>query len=234
MLGTVATIADTISDVVENIAVQYRINDVEAKLPDISTIAYEHDWFRSESLMREVMIGLGFQEIMSLMLTNEDAHFSKMKQKEIDHVQVARPITIDRTMIRTSLINSLMEFLEDNKHEDLPQKIFEIGDVLYMDETQETKVRASKKLAGLICHSSANFTEIKSVVTSLLQNLGYSMEISDSNNPSFIAGRVSDVEGTSANGNISGFFGEFSPEVVTNFTLDYPVIGFEIEFNPQE
>ena len=67
-------------DVVENIAVQYRINDVEAKLPDISTIAYEHDWFRSESLMREVMIGLGFQEIMSLMLTNEDAHFSKMKQ----------------------------------------------------------------------------------------------------------------------------------------------------------
>ena len=221
-------------DVVENIAVQYRINDVEAKLPDISTIAYEHDWFRSESLMREVMIGLGFQEIMSLMLTNEDAHFSKMKQKEIDHVQVARPITIDRTMIRTSLINSLMEFLEDNKHEDLPQKIFEIGDVLYMDETQETKVRASKKLAGLICHSSANFTEIKSVVTSLLQNLGYSIEISDSNNPSFIAGRVSDVEGTSANGNISGFFGEFSPEVITNFTLDYPVIGFEIEFNPQE
>ena len=221
-------------DVVENIAVQYRINDVEAKLPDISTIAYEHDWFRSESLMREVMIGLGFQEIMSLMLTNEDAHFSKMKQKEIDHVQVARPITIDRTMIRTSLINSLMEFLEDNKHEDLPQKIFEIGDVLYMDETQETKVRASKKLAGLICHSSANFTEIKSVVTSLLQNLGYSMEISDSNNPSFIAGRVSDVKGTSANGNISGFFGEFSPEVITNFTLDYPVIGFEIEFNPQE
>ncbi len=131
-------------------------------------------------------------------------------------------------MIRTSLINSLMEFLEDNKHEDLPQKIFEIGDVLYMDETQETKVRASKKLAGLICHSSANFTEIKSVVTSLLQNLGYSMEISDSDNSSFIAGRVSDVKGTSANGNVSGFFGEFSPEVITNFTLDYPVIGLKL------
>lgn len=54
------------------------------------------------------------------------------------------------------------------------------------------------------------------------------MEISDSNNPSFIAGRVSDVKGTSANGNISGFFGEFSPEVITNFTLDYPVIGLKL------
>lgn len=45
-----------------------------------------------------------------------------MKQIEDDHVQVSKPITIDRTMIRKSLINSLMEFLEDNKHEDLPQK----------------------------------------------------------------------------------------------------------------
>ena len=94
------------------------------------------------------MIGLGFQEIMSLMLTNEKAHYTNMLQKEEDHVQVSRPITIDRTMIRTSLINSLMEFLEDNKHEDLPQKIFEIGDVLYLDESKENKVRTSKKLAG--------------------------------------------------------------------------------------
>ena len=217
-------------DVVENIAVQYHINAVEAKLPNINTVAYENNWFKAESTIREVMIGLGFQEVMSLMLTNEDAHYAKMNQPEEDHVQVARPITIDRTMIRTSLINSLMEFLEDNKHEDLPQKIFEIGDVLYLDETKENKTRSSKKLAALICHSTANFTEIKSVVTSVLNNLGYSMEISDSENKSFIVGRVADVTGEAEKGIIKGFFGEVSPEVITNFTLDYPVIAFEIEF----
>ena len=217
-------------DVVENIAVQYHINSIEAKLPEINTVAYENNWFNAESTIREVMIGLGFQEIMSLMLTNEEAHYEKMNQPEEDHVQVARPITIDRTMIRTSLINSLMEFLEDNKHEDLPQKIFEIGDVLYLDETKENKTVSSKKLAALICHSTANFTEIKSVVTSVLSNLGYSMEISDSENKTFIEGRVADVEGESQSSTIKGFFGEVSPEVITNFTLDYPVIAFEIEF----
>ena len=217
-------------DVVENIAVQYRINSIEAELPDINTVAYENDWFKAESTIREVMIGLGFQEVMSLMLTNEESHYEFMNQPEEDHVQVSRPITIDRTMIRTSLINSLMEFLEDNKHEDLPQKIFEIGDVLYMDESTENNVRLSKKLAGLICHSSANFTEIKSVVTSIVSNLGYSMEISDSENPSFIYGRAADLTGEAQNGSIKGFFGEISPEVITNFTLEYPVIGFEIEF----
>ena len=217
-------------DIVENIAVQYHINDVVAELPDINTVAYENNWFKAESTIREVMIGLGFQEVMSLMLTSEEAHYKNMNQEEKPHVQVARPITIDRTMIRTSLINSLMEFLEDNKHEDLPQKIFEIGDVLYLDETTENKTVASKKLAGVICHSSANFTEIKSVVTSVLANLGYSMEISDSENKTFIPGRVVDVTGMAEKGSVKGFFGEVSPEVITNFTLEYPVIAFEIEF----
>lgn len=217
-------------DIVENIAVQYHINDVVAKLPDINTVAYENNWFKAESTIREVMIGLGFQEVMSLMLTSEEAHYKNMNQEEKPHVQVARPITIDRTMIRTSLINSLMEFLQDNKHEDLPQKIFEIGDVLYIDETKENKTVASKKLAGVICHSTANFTEIKSVVTSVLANLGYAMEIADSENRTFIAGRVADVTGAAQNGSIKGFFGEVSPEVITNFTLEYPVIAFEIEF----
>ena len=217
-------------DIVENIAVQYHINDVVAELPGINTVAYENDWFKAESTIREVMVGLGFQEIMSLMLTSEDAHYMKMNQEEKPHVQVARPITIDRTMIRTSLINSLMEFLEDNKHEDLPQKIFEIGDVLYLDDARENKTVASKKLAALICHSTANFTEIKSVVTSVLSSLGYSMEITDSENETFIAGRVADVTGESSVGTVKGFYGEVSPEVITNFTLEYPVIAFEIEF----
>ena len=217
-------------DIVENIAVQYHINDVVAKLPDINTVAYENNWFKAESTIREVMIAMGFQEVMSLMLTNEEAHYEKMNQEEKPHVQVARPITIDRTMIRTSLINSLMEFLEDNKHEDLPQKIFEIGDVLYLDKTKENKTVSSKKLAAVVCHSSANFTEIKSIVSSVLSNLGYTMEIKDSENKTFIEGRAADVVGEAQKGRVEGFFGEISPEVITNFTLDYPVIAFEIEF----
>jgi phenylalanyl-tRNA synthetase beta chain len=137
-------------DIVENIAIQYRINNVEAKLPNLATIANEHSWFKCEQTIRELMVGFGFQEVMSLMLTSEKNHFEKMNQEEIDHVQVARPISISGTMIRTSLLNSLMEFLEDNKHEDLPQKIFEIGDVLYLDEEAANKTRQVKKLAGMI------------------------------------------------------------------------------------
>ena len=217
-------------DIVENIAIQYCINKIDSKLADISTISSEHNWFKSEKTIREVMIGLGFQEIMSLMLTSEKAHYENMLQSEDEHVEVSKPITIDRTMIRKSLINSLMEFLEDNKHEDLPQKLFEIGDTLYLDNSKENKIKTIKKLAGVICHSNANFTEIKTNVESILNNLGYTYEISSSDNTSFINGRVASLEGKSENGNITGFFGEVSPKVIRNFTLEYPVIAFEISF----
>ena len=56
------------------------------------------------------------------------------------------------------------------------------------------------------------------------------MEISDSENKTFIEGRVADVTGEAEKGIVKGFFGEVSPEVITNFTLEYPVIAFEIEF----
>ena len=56
------------------------------------------------------------------------------------------------------------------------------------------------------------------------------MEISDSENKTFIPGRAADVTGSAEKGSVKGFFGEVSPEVITNFTLEYPVIAFEIEF----
>lgn len=217
-------------DLVENIAIEYCIKKIPSKLPEMATVAYEHNWFKSDKTIRELMIGLGYQEIMSLMLTNEESHYQKMNQEETEHVEVLKPITIDGTMIRENLLNTLLEFLENNKHQDLPQKIFEIGDVLYTDETKTLNVRPGKKLAALSCHSTANFTEAKSLINTVLDNLGYTYTISDSEHGSFIKGRVAEVEGESENSKIKGVFGEISPKVITNFELEYPVVGFEIEF----
>ena len=115
---------------------------------------------------------MGFTEVMSLMLTSEEQHYHKMNLTEDKRVVVAQPISQDRTMIRKSLLNGLMEFLEDNTHEELPQKIFEVGEVVYLDEATETQTRGVGKLAALITHSTANFTEIKSVTASVLSNFG--------------------------------------------------------------
>ncbi len=222
-------------DLIENVATEYCFNKIESALPDVATIAHTHKWYTSDKLLREIMVGLGFQEVMSLMLTSEDSHYENMLLEEDERVEVSQPISQDRTMIRKSLLNSLMEFLEDNKHEELPQKIFEVGDVIYVDETAETHTHVVKKLAAATTHSTANFTEIKSTVAALMNNLDLEMEIEPLDHNSFIKGRCAKITGVLKNNNkaaiqVEGFFGEMHPEVITNFELEYPVVAFEIEF----
>ncbi|MEN4007491.1 MAG: phenylalanine--tRNA ligase subunit beta [Methanobacteriaceae archaeon] len=222
-------------DVIENIAVGHCFNKVEPQLPEIATIAFEDKGEVFDNLLREILTGMGFLEIMSLMLTSEKEHYQNMKLEEDERVMVAQPISVERTMLRKNLLQGLMEFLEDNKHEELPQKIFEVGTVVYRDETCETCTRDVKKIAGAVTHSTANFTEIKSIVDSIFVNLDLEMEIESYKHPSFIKGRCSKVKGANSwksnNLNITGYFGELSPEVITNFDLEYPVIAFELEFN---
>jgi phenylalanyl-tRNA synthetase beta chain len=216
-------------DIIENVAIGYDFRKIRARLPDVATVASEDPHKAFENRVREIMIGYGFYEVMSLMLTSEEQHYQKMNLPEDQRVVVAQPISQDRTMIRKSLLNGLMEFLEDNTHEELPQKIFEVGEVVYLDESAETRTRGVSKLAALVTHSTANFTEIKSLTASLISNLGLQMTVKPLDHPSFIKGRCAEV--VTKGDKVKGFFGEVSPLVISNFNLEYPVVGFELEFN---
>ena len=226
-------------DIIENIALGYGFNELPAQLPDFATVANPDSKRQFDQILEQVMIGLSFTEIKSLMLTSEPQHYTKLrKEVEEDRVTVAQPITQDRTMIRKSLINSLLEFLEDNKHEELPQKIFEIGDVAYINENAETKMVTVKKLAAAQISSVANFTTIKSIVESFVANMGFEMELEDHDDSAFIKGRCAKFTTKPLNKNtpftFKGYFGEIHPEVLTNFELEYPVIAFEVEFSEVE
>ena len=226
-------------DIIENIALGYGFNELPAQLPDFATVANPDSKRQFDQILEQVMIGLSFTEIKSLMLTSETQHYTKLrKEVEENRVTVAQPITQDRTMIRKSLINSLLEFLEDNKHEELPQKIFEIGDVAYINENAETKMVTVKKLAAAQISSVANFTTIKSIVESFVANMGFEMELEDHDDSAFIKGRCAKFTTKPLNKNtpftFKGYFGEIHPEVLTNFELEYPVIAFEVEFSEVE
>ncbi len=215
-------------DIIENVAIGYDFRKIRAKLPDVATVASEDPHKNFENRLREIMIGHGFYEVMSLMLTSEEQHYHNMNLDPDERVVVAQPISQDRTMIRKSLLNGLLEFLKDNTHEELPQKVFEVGEVVYLDETAETYTKGVTKLAALVTHSTANFTEIKSVTASLISNLGLQMTVKPLDHPSFIKGRCAQL--ITEEGKVQGFFGEVSPLVISNFNLEYPVVGFELEF----
>ncbi|MFA7342317.1 MAG: phenylalanine--tRNA ligase subunit beta, partial [Candidatus Methanomethylophilaceae archaeon] len=139
--------------------------------------------------------------------------------EEEDVVSIKNPITEDHTCLRRNLMPSLLRILRRNKHRDLPQRIFEAGDVLVGHQRR-------RSLAGMSIHSKASFTEIKSTVESLLREMDISFSIVSSDRGCYVSGRGADIIHENQ---CVGSFGELSPQTIVNFGLGYPVAAFELD-----
>jgi phenylalanyl-tRNA synthetase beta chain len=216
-------------DLIEDLVIGYGYYRLEPKVPSTMTIGQPHAIEKIAETVRQLMIGFGFNEVVNFILTNEETHYRKMLVEEGEHVKLANPISLEYTMIRESLLPGLMKNLMDNRHESFPQKIFEIFDVVKVDETAETKTRRELHVGGVSSHPTACYTEIKSVTEALLTNLGVTKwRICETSHPSFIPGRVAAIYYEDQE---VGKLGEIHPEVLNNFELENPVVAFEINLD---
>jgi len=201
-------------DIVEDIAIGYGYNLIPDSLPKEITFGESFDYGK----IHGTMIGLGFNEVLTLTLSSKKKEFEDMNIKG-KTVEVENPISMHHSIIRYSLIPSLLEILSRNKHNDLPQRIYEFGDVI--QEMQQKKI-----LAGVKIDAKTNFTECKSIVEAILRNFGLKMDVEEIKHHSFIDGRCASII---VNGKHIGYFGEINPDVITKFSLEYPVIAFEMD-----
>ncbi|MBS7648377.1 MAG: phenylalanine--tRNA ligase subunit beta [Candidatus Bathyarchaeia archaeon] len=215
-------------DIVEDIAIAYDLNRMKPRWPQISTVGGLSRKTQLRNLIRELMVGLGYQEVLTFTLTNPDILFDKMNISPKKVVEVANPKVSSMTCLRNWLLPSLMEFLSHNTHVEYPQRIFEVGYCVIHDETQPNKTRDIEKIACVTIHSEAGFSEIKSVLSVLLSNLGLKYDLEEVNHGSFIEGRVGKiiVEGMEA-----GLVGEIHPQVLQNWNLENPAAALEIDLN---
>jgi len=209
-------------DLVEDVAIGMGYENLEGTLPEMTTTGRRGKLTVFCEKARRLMLGYGFTEAVTLMLTNSEKNFARMGL-EGEAVEVKNPITEEHTMTRTHLLPSLLEVLQLNKHKELPQRVFEIGDVLLLDPASETGARAVRRLCAVATHPSANFTESKSLGLGLLRDLGAGdIEPGPMDRESFIPGRCAGVKGL-------GYFGEVHPKVITGFGLEYPVVALELD-----
>jgi len=99
--------------------------------------------------------------------------------------------------------------------------------VVMLDSKQETGCERRLHLAAVSSHVTANFTEIKSSLESMLTNMAMrSWKTSATAHPSFIEGRAANV---SIKNKQIAILGEVHPKVLTNFGLENPAAAFEID-----
>jgi len=124
------------------------------------------------------------------------------------------------------LIPSIIEILVNNKHHPYPQNLYEVDDVVLIDPETETGARSSRRLALVICHARANYSEVRGVYESIMENLELETIVTEGELECFIPGRqvVATIDGEPV-----CWLGELHPEVLENWDLQMPVATLEID-----
>jgi phenylalanyl-tRNA synthetase beta chain len=219
-------------DLAEEVAIGYGYFKIKPKLPSCLTIGKTHILRRLESLSRRLMIGLGYQEVINFTLTNQAEHFQYMRTAGTPLVKLTNPVSSEYTILRESLLAGLVRTLRTNKHEKLPQRIFEVGDVIREDSRSETGVGQELRCSAVTVHPTANFAEIKSAFLAFTSGFGRNTDLisfAAIEHPSFMRGRVARAFIREKK---IAVLGELHPEVITNFELEYPVVAFEVDIEP--
>ncbi len=215
-------------DVVEDVIISYGYNKVEPVIPKLKTVGGIDKREIFSNKVAEIMANLGFQEILSYTLTNKENLFNKMNLKEEKIVEIENPVSLNWNVFRNCLLPSLMDFFSNNQHVSYPQKIFEIGDVVLIDNKRETRTRNVRKLAVAIADSRVNYQDIAAVLDALLNKLKVKYKLKKSNHSSFIDGRVADIL---VKNRPIGFIGEIHPLILKSWKLEMPIITFEIDLS---
>ncbi len=212
-------------DLVEDVVIAYGLNRMEPEFPRIMTIGKPLPGSRLRRRVRDLMVGMGFQEISSYHLASRDVMEEKPLMPKRCLIEIIKPISLEYTVLRDTLIPKLLQFLGLNTHIDYPQKIFEYGFVVKEREDRPANI---PHLGAAISDDKLSFEEMQAVVAALFKGLSKEAKFSTFSSPTFIEGRAARVY---VDGEDIGIVGEASPQVLVNFGMSCPVLLLELDMS---
>ncbi len=212
-------------DIIEDIAIAMNLNELKPEWPRIWTVGGLSRETRETEAVEEIMVGLGFQQVLTYALTSPVVVNQNMRTQD-PLVELLNPKLSTHTVLRSGLLPSLFEFLSHNTHVDYPQKIFEAGTCIDREESNLPILPETRKLAAVTIHANSGFTEIRSSLDALVQNTGRDFRIAEKQHPSFLQGRCGSIRSKDRE---IGVIGEVSPLVLRSWGLNLPAAAFELE-----
>ena len=213
-------------DIIEDVGIMYGFNNIEASPLSTYSVGETFDLQEDVDKLRDIVTGLGYQEILSSILTSKEVLVDRMNLKRgVDIVEINNPMSAGFSVLRSWLLPGLMDVLMHNKHVDFPQKIFEQG---LINIRNNDIVSDDEHIAGVSTHINSSFTEARQSIDVVLRVCGVEASYEDFDHNSFISGRAAKVI---VNNKEIGFVGEVHPFVLNAWGLDMPVAGFELNLS---
>ena len=231
-------------DIIEEIARIYGYDKIKPTLFN-TTIAQEGKNFRLRVIdqIKEILIGCGLNEVITYSFVSPDI-FDRIRipegHKLRNAIKIKDPLTIDHSLMRTSLISSLLEIIKWNTNRQAEVvKIFEAGRI-YLPYPDKPNSLPKEKLiiAGAINKTgrgdiwenslSLDIFDVKGIIETVFQGLKVeNWEVIPGNHPAFHPLRNGKII---MRGEEVGIFGEIHPEVINNYRIPGKVNLFEIDF----
>ncbi len=213
-------------DLVEDVVIAYGLNRIEPEFPRLMTFGKPLPGSRLAARVRDLMIGMGFQEVSTYHLASREVMVEKPMLPERNLIEVIKPASLEYTVLRDALLPKLLQLLGMNTHVEYPQKIFEYGVVV---KERGGRPENIPHLGAAISDDRLSFEEMQAVAAALFRGLSKEATFSHLASPPFIDGRAAKV---SVDGVDVGVVGETSPQVLVNFGMTCPVLLLELDMSP--
>lgn len=213
-------------DIIEDVMIGVGLENFNAEKPNDFTIGRLMPLTLFSRKAKNVMVGLGYQEMIFNYLGSKKDYIEKMNIDDSKIIEVANPMSENYQFVRPSIIASLLKAEAQSANAIFPHKIFEIGKVAYLCDEENTGTRTRQSLGFMTAASNANFNSMASEVSSLLYFLDHEYTVAECDDPRFIPGRQAAIM---VNGKKVGVFGEVHPQVLENWSITVPCVAGELE-----
>ena len=229
-----------VADVLEEVARGYGYDNIpttsmaDALPPQIGNPV--HEW---EEQLRDLLVAFGLQEVISYRMTSVESE-SRIAKHD-DYVRLANPTTPEKSVLRRSLIASVLETLEKNIRRSESFSMFEIGSIFepHKNDLPDEPRKLAIAMTGLRGATAwdvkdspiIDFYDLKGRVELMLgglrlSNVSYTAADSYSH---LHPGKAAEVK---VDGKVVGVFGELHPMAKDKYELgDYPALVAEFDLD---
>ena len=218
-------------DVVEDVAISRGYADFAPEMPSHFTVGGLTRLEELADRVRDLMIGMGFQEMMSNIMASRQELIDRMR---IEGTAWDRLVEVDNVMslsyacLRPSVIPSLLRVEAASSRAFYPHHIFEVGEAAVTDPGADGGSRTVMLLGGLIAHPGSTFSGAHSCLDFLFYHLDQPYSLEPVAHPSYLDGRAGRIV---AGGRTLGMIGELHPEVLERWEITMPSVVFEVELD---
>ncbi|AEC02496.1 phenylalanine--tRNA ligase subunit beta [Parasphaerochaeta coccoides] len=216
-------------DVAEDVMIGRGLENFAPEMPDDFTVGRISPAEVLGRKVQELMVGMGFQEMIYNYLGSRREYIDNMHVCGKDAIFIANPMSENYEVVRPSILPSLLESESVSGHAVYPHRIFEVGKVAYKEPSENSGVVTRNHLGFLSADNDAGFNDALAYVKTLMYFLGKDYALAElAEDSRFLAGRCARVM---VEGREVGVFGEIHPAVLESWGTTMPTIGAEFDLD---